>query len=205
MTWTVPARIETERLAVRRYVPEDAAAMSTVIPANREHLARFLPWAVAEPVSTSERAATVARFIAEHEQGADFPMGMFDRATGDYVGGSGFHTRRGPGVLEIGYWIRADREGEGLVTEAVVALTRVALAYAKAASVEIHHVPGNVRSAAVPRRAGFTARGLAAPLGDEPAMERWTIDAAALRREPLASAPPPLLFDDAGTALAWPA
>ncbi|WP_062465035.1 GNAT family N-acetyltransferase [Demequina soli] len=204
MTWTVPARIETERLVIRRYVPEDAEAMSRVIPANRSHLERFLPWARAEPVSEEERAATVATFIAQHEAGEDFPMGIFDAATGEYVGGAGFHTRRGPGVLEIGYWIAAAHEGRGLVTEAVVAQTAVALLYAGARRVEIYHAPENVRSEAVPRRAGFTHEGLADADEHGPAAERWVADVATLTRDPLASAPLPTLRDADGATLAWP-
>ncbi|WP_169747610.1 GNAT family N-acetyltransferase [Demequina iriomotensis] len=204
MTWTVPARIETERLVIRKYELSDVAEMSRVIPADREHLAPYLPWARAEPVSDDERRATVALFIAQHESGEDFPMGIFERATGEYVGGAGFHTRRGAGVLEIGYWIASSHEGRGLVTETVLAQTAVALLYAGARRVEIYHAPDNARSGAVPRRAGFAHEGLAEADEHGPAMERWVADVSTLTREPAASTPLPTLRDASGAALGWP-
>ena len=57
---------------------------------------------------------------------------------------------------EIGYWIHADRIHQGIATQASAALTRVAFEIDHVARVEIHCDPANVRSAAVPRKLGFT-------------------------------------------------
>ena len=63
--------------------------------------------------------------------------------------------RLGPDAREIGYWIRADAEGHGYVTEAVAALTRVGFELDDVEWVEIRCDPANERSAAVPRRLGY--------------------------------------------------
>ncbi len=62
----------------------------------------------------------------------------------------------GAGAREIGYWIRADRVNQGLATESSAALTRVAFEIERVHRVEIHCDPRNLRSAAVPRKLGFT-------------------------------------------------
>ncbi|WP_062527706.1 GNAT family N-acetyltransferase [Demequina rhizosphaerae] len=202
MTWRVPVIIETERLVLRRLEPEDVPAMHEAILANVDHLLPFIPWAPFEPQTLEQREAKVAEFATAFDAGEDFALGMFDRATGAYLGGTGFHTRVGPDALEIGYWIRADREGEGLVSEAVIALTATALLYAGATRVELWCDPANTRSNAVARRCGFDAAGPSAR-GDE-VFDVWVADLATLTREPAASSPLPRLADADGTTLAWP-
>jgi len=61
----------------------------------------------------------------------------------------------GPGVLEIGYWLRTSQTGHGYMTAAVDALARVALALPGIERVALRHDAGNSRSAAVAERAGF--------------------------------------------------
>ncbi|MDN4476143.1 GNAT family N-acetyltransferase [Demequina sp. SYSU T00192] len=202
MTWTVPARIETERLVLRRLGPEDVTAMHEAILENVGHLLPFIPWAPAEPQTREQREAKVAEMSAAFDAGEDFALGMFDRATGEYVGGTGLHTRVGPEALEIGYWIRADRQGEGLVSEAVLALTAVALMYSGAAHVELWCDPANVRSNAVAARCGFDHRGRE-DRGEE-GFEVWVADLGTLSREPASTTRLPRLADEAGTTLPWP-
>ena len=75
------------------------------------------------------------------------------------VGGTGFHTRRGEGIFEIGYWIRASRAGEGLCTEATAALTRAGFEVCEIDRIEIRVDPGNAASLAIPRKLGFVEEG----------------------------------------------
>ncbi|WP_062134753.1 GNAT family N-acetyltransferase [Demequina aestuarii] len=152
----VPRRIDTERLTLRCYEPADLDSMSAVITAERDRLAVFMPWARSEPISPRERAEVVATFIREFDERENFTFGMFDRQSGEYVGSTGMHTRLGPDAFEIGYWIRADREGTGLIREAVAAQTWVALETLGAAWVEIRCDPANARSRRVPDSLGFT-------------------------------------------------
>ena len=57
--------------------------------------------------------------------------------------------------LEVGYWLRADAEGRGIMTAAVRRVTRIAFEVDGAERVVIRCHPDNVRSAAVPERLGF--------------------------------------------------
>ena len=206
--WRLPARIETERLVLRRYEATDADEMSRVIFASCAHLSPFMPWARAEPLSPHDRAALLATFMNDFDAAKDFTIGIFERNGGAYVGGTGFHTRLGEGILEIGFWIAVDHEGRGYITEAVLAQTRVALGFAGAERVEIHHVPGNTRSRAVAQRCGYSFEGRAQTfMPGVPELEptdMWAATAVHLAKEPLASFPAPRLVDADGSELPWP-
>jgi len=206
-TWRVPARIETERLTLRSYSLDDVPAMDAVIPANKAYLETFLPWAKDEPIGTDKRTEIVEEFVAKFTAREDFTMGIFDRATGEYIGGTGFHTRQGPGILEIGYWLAEKRQGQGLMTEAAAALTRVAVSYAHAQRVEIRCNPQNIKSRNIPERLGFVFEGShTGPCGSdqrEELQEVWVLTPETFADAAASAAPRPQIFDATGSPLQW--
>ncbi len=206
--WRIPHRIETERLALRRYETSDAEQMSRVVTASRHYLAPWMPWARDEPINHEERAGLISSLMREFDDGSDFAMAVILRDNDQYVGSTGFHTRLGEGILEIGYWIAADQQHRGYITEAAAALTHVGLDFAGAERVEIHHTPRNLRSRAIPERCGYSYDGrLETLLPGVPEVEPadvWFATAEHLVREPLASTPRPRAFDADGRELSWP-
>ena len=207
--WRIPHRIETERLVLRRYEASDAEEMGRVTFASRHYLAPWMPWARDEPLSAEDRAGLLAMFMREFDEGVDFVMGIFLKETGEYMGGTGLHTRLGEGILETGYWIAADRQRNGYVTEAVTALTQIAIDFAGAERIEIHHLPRNLHSRAIPERCGYTYEGrhetLMPGVEELEATDIWVATSDNLREGLLASTSRPLLFDATGAPLAWPA
>ena len=205
--WRAPARIETERLVLRCYALADVGAMDQVIPANRAHLETFLPWAREEPISTEQRSELVERFRADFKAGTDFTLGIFDRANGEFLGGTGLHLRDHPDHLEIGYWLAESRQGEGLVTEAAAALTRVALQASHSPFIEIRCAPDNARSRRIPQRLGYSlADTLVTTCGSdarEELTELWQLTAENYLDSPASAEPRPQLFDANGSPLAW--
>jgi RimJ/RimL family protein N-acetyltransferase len=155
-----PYRIVTDRLVVRCWQPADAAALKEAIDASLDHLRPWMPWAWNEPESVALKMQRVRRFRGNFDLGLDFVYGIFDRDESRVLGGSGLHTRAGEGALEIGYWVRADSTGMGLITESSAALTRAAFELCGVDRVEIHCDPANTRSAAVPIRLGYTEEGV---------------------------------------------
>lgn len=152
-------RIVTARTVLRCWSPADAPLLAAAIEDSLEHLRPWMPWAHDEPQPLEQRIALLRRFRGQFDLGQDQVYGVFDRDETRVIGGTGLHPRVGPDTREIGYWIAQDCEGKGLVTELVAALTRVAFEIDRVARVEIHCDPENVRSAAVPRRAGYTHEG----------------------------------------------
>ncbi len=152
-------RIETERLVVRCYNPSDAQMLANSVNESREHLKPWMPWAHTEPEPFDVIADRVTRFRGEFDLGEDFIYAIFNKDESRLIGGTGLHTRIGSEQLEIGYWIHKDYTNKGLVTESTAALVKVAFEIIHVHRVEIHCDPGNVASAAIPRKLGFTYEG----------------------------------------------
>lgn len=150
----LPDTIPSARLTLRRWVAADAADLSGAITASLEHLRPWMPWISAEPVSLADRVALIDQWRIEWEGGGDAVIGAF--LDGAVVGSTGLHRRRGPGVLEIGYWVHGDHTRKGFATEIAASLTNVAFTVPDIERVEIHHDKANIASSGVPRRLGYT-------------------------------------------------
>lgn len=149
-------RIHTSRLIIRCYDPSDAHLLKTAIDENLDHLQPWMPWAIDEPTDLQTKIERLRQFRARFDLGKDFTYGIFSLDGAKLLGSTGLHTRVGHGAREIGYWIHKDYLNRGLATEAAAALTKVAFWIDKVDRVEIHCDPKNVRSAAVPRKLGYT-------------------------------------------------
>jgi RimJ/RimL family protein N-acetyltransferase len=132
--WTAPAPlpgpIETERLVLRFHEHGDAASMLDALDLDRDALLPWIVWVRTENRTVAECHYTIERFRRQREDRActNFTMGIFDRATGALVGGTGLQNiRPGQRDAEVGYWIRSDRHGKGLATEATGALITAAV------------------------------------------------------------------------------
>lgn len=205
--WQIPHRIETDRLVLRRYVREDAEQLAEVVPRNVPHLERFMEWTKHEPQTVEQRREFIDAENVKFDAGEGYTMGIFD-LDGQLIGGTGFHVKDDPERLEIGYWIDQDHEGRGLVTEAAIALTRVALEFAQSPIVDISHAPENTRSAAIPQRLGYELQPIEGhdchDSGQTVHAVTWWATTAVLTQEPLRSTSRPRLFDNTGASLTWP-
>jgi RimJ/RimL family protein N-acetyltransferase len=200
-----PYAIHTDRLVLRCWEPADAAGLKDAIDSSLDHLRPWMPWAAKEPQPLEAKVALLRRFRGDFDLGNDFVYGVFDRGDGAVVGGTGLHTRVGAGALEIGYWIRASRIGEGLATELSAALTWAAFAVCGVDRVEIRVDPRNARSAAIPLKLGFAEearlrRRLEAGDGELRDALVYTLFADEFEASPAAAARPGA-FDAAGGQL----
>jgi RimJ/RimL family protein N-acetyltransferase len=148
-----PERIELPAVAaaLQRHRPDDLDAIHEAIEESRDHLRPWMFWA---DQTRDDTAAFLRNAIEQWDTGQQYSYLIVDHDR--VLGGSGLHRRAGPDTLEIGYWLRADATGRGVMTAAAAALTDAAFALDGITRVEIHCDEGNVRSAAVPRRLGYT-------------------------------------------------
>jgi RimJ/RimL family protein N-acetyltransferase len=178
-----PERIDLPAVdaVARRHQLDDLDALQQAIEESRDHLRPWMFWA---DQTRDETASFLRGSVDKWDFGEEFTY-LLLTPTGDRVlGGAGLHPRLGPDALEIGYWLRADATGRGLMTAAAAALTNAAFALDGIERVEIHCDEANVRSAAVPRRLGYRLvsiddRPIAAP-AERGRMMTW------VRREPIA-------------------
>lgn len=151
----LPERIETSRLLLRCWRPEDAAWLKHAVDSSLAELQAWMGWAMDEPSPIGVLEERLNGFRDDFRAGCDWMYGVFDRAETRVVGGAGLHPRGGPDVVEIGYWIRTDATRRGHATEAAATLTALAFEFAAIDRVEIRCDPRNLPSAAIPRRLGY--------------------------------------------------
>lgn len=148
--------LQGERVLVRPYRESDAQALFEAVAESRDHIRPWLPFADAHQ-SIEETKDWIIHTIAKLLLREDMVLSIWDRHTGRYLGGTGLHPRNWEiGYFEIGYWLRASVEGHGYMTETVKLLVDYAFSSYNAQRVEIRCDARNARSAAVPRRLGFT-------------------------------------------------
>ncbi|HLF74281.1 MAG TPA: GNAT family protein [Anaerolineales bacterium] len=152
-------RVETKRLVIRCYQPSDVQMLARSVSESVEHLKPWMPWAHSEPEPIEEKEKRLRKFRDMFDLGQDFVYGIFDLKETRLLGGTGLHTRLGENELEIGYWIHRDFAKQGLATESTAALVKVAFELIHIHRIEIHCDPGNLASAAIPRKLGFTHEG----------------------------------------------
>jgi RimJ/RimL family protein N-acetyltransferase len=150
-----PERIDlrTVDAVARRHHSDDVDAVQQAIDDSRDHLRPWMAWA---DQSRADTVTFIRTAIEKWDAGEEFSYLIVSADGGRVLGGGGLHRRSGPEALEIGYWLRDGETGRGLITAAAGALTDAALALDGIDRVEIHCDERNVRSAAVPRRLGYT-------------------------------------------------
>jgi RimJ/RimL family protein N-acetyltransferase len=155
-----PERIELDGgVVLVRNRPRHAEALAAAIGTSIEHLAPFMPWADAQAATAGFQRSRLTDGDGRWETGEEHVFLLVDPAETEVLGGLGLHRRIGPGAIEIGYWLRVDCTGRGLMTRAVAAVTAVAFALDDIDRVEVHTDTNNVASAAIPQRLGFESAG----------------------------------------------
>jgi RimJ/RimL family protein N-acetyltransferase len=145
-------------LVLERARLDDADAIARAVGESLEHLARWMPWAVAgtadDPQFQAERLRTVEAAWEDEVEFSYLLRRATDAGAGRAVlGAMGLMTRRGPLTLEIGYWVHAAVARRGYARAAAAALTDAALALVP--SVFIYCDAANRASAAIPRALGY--------------------------------------------------
>jgi RimJ/RimL family protein N-acetyltransferase len=154
-----PLPLLTPRLRLDWWKPEDAPSLWQAIEESRSSMIPWLPWAGTshrDPEETLERIEAWTRKWQAPEPD-DFFLGVFDRATGAVVGGTGFHrVIQELGQAEIGYWMREERRGQGLCSEAVRGMVTSGFKDWGFRRLVIECAGGNAASSRVAEKAGLT-------------------------------------------------
>lgn len=135
----------------------DAEELYALIDRNRDHLARWLPWAGTQTLeATAELIRGTRRQLAEDD---GFQAGIVRDER--LIGIVGFHSVQwGHRATSIGYWLAEAEQGRGTMTLGVEALLDHAFDEWGLNRVEIRAATENRRSRAVAERLGFRLEGI---------------------------------------------
>jgi ribosomal-protein-alanine N-acetyltransferase len=168
--WHVPllsTRIVTDSLVLR---PPRTSDVAEVRRALRENAAHLRPWSVApapgeDPASLTSVSRSIVRHRREWKRGQSFVMYLSPRADDRRIIGRialGGILRGAFQNAYLGYWIDAEQQGRGLMTEAVRAATDFAFGAAALHRVQAAVMPSNKASLRVLEKAGYRREGSAA-------------------------------------------
>ena len=152
-----PARITLGTdLVLRILRVNDAGAVARSVRESLEHLQPWMPWAREESARETFQRQRLRGAKHKASLGEEWQYGLFPRDETKLLGAFGLMARKSPASIEIGYWVHVDAIGQGYASRASRALTNASLAMNGITVVCIRCDEANTRSAAVPRRLGFT-------------------------------------------------
>ena len=151
----VPYRVQTPRLELRCWSPEDTVILREALDRSAEHLRPWIPFMREEPRSFEDTCQWLREARVSFDNDTAWHYAGFDREGGRLIGGNMLNPRVGEGGLELGYWTHIDAVRQGYALEASQAMIRCAFEIHGADRAEIHCAPENQASAAIPKSLGF--------------------------------------------------
>lgn len=115
------------RLELRPLSAADAPSLLDAVEAGRESLKRRFRW-TASVVSPEQAAEFIVRAAEAEQRGEEVVRGAFLTKNAELVGvGALQRLKENPGLAEISFWVRSDREGKKYAQEIGRALIELAL------------------------------------------------------------------------------
>ena len=143
-----------EDISLRPLQADDAKDIYDTIDAQREYLGRWLPF-----VAATTSVAVTQAFV---DSAVDAEDKTYTIRGGDkFMGLIGFKaTDKENCKSEIGYWLSAEYQGQGIMTRAVDLLCKYAFEELGLNRVQIKCAVGNTPSRNIPGRLGFQFEGI---------------------------------------------
>ncbi len=151
----VAYRVETRRLVMRCWSPEDAADLRAALDESDQHLRPWIPFMKDEPRTLQQTVLWLRKIRASFDRDENYQYAILRKDTSALVGDVMLMRRAGKDALEVGYWITLSQGGRGFATEATGAALRVAFELHRIDRAELHCSPQNAPSRAIPVKLGF--------------------------------------------------
>ena len=118
MSAAPPERIHLDDGVIVRWVTvADAEAIARAVGESLEHLKPWMPWADERSADVVFQRSRLREQVRQRSRREEWQYGMFANRSA-FVGSIGLMTRRGPGTIEIGYWLHVEAVNRGVVTNA---------------------------------------------------------------------------------------
>jgi RimJ/RimL family protein N-acetyltransferase len=148
----IPLPIETERLILRPFEPEEDGEQMLEVYGDPVVM-RFIPEDVYHGLDAVR--ATLERYAREQESLGFSFWAVVERDGGHVVGDAGFGVFRQTGDIELGYSLRRDRWGRGYATEAARACLEAGFEHLQVDRIVAVVDAENLRSLRVAERIGM--------------------------------------------------
>lgn len=157
----IPERIATPRLVLRRFHKRDADAIVEAVRSSLPELARWLPWV--HPDYAKEDAVAFVRESSQawkEGRAYDYAIRSAGIASRHLGNASIWYVSRSARTGEIGYWVRTDKAGNGVATEATAALVELGFETMGLHKINLRIAVGNAASERVAEKLGFHREGV---------------------------------------------
>ena len=148
------APLYTERLCLRPYEPADADVFFALLHADRPRFKPSFPDRLQAVNSAADAQETLRTFVDDWRTGRFYVLGIWHRASGEYVGDICLMPQQ-TGQAEIGYYLAAAAEGQGFAREALAAITGFGFEQVGRQRLLVRCYASNLRGQAVARAVGF--------------------------------------------------
>jgi RimJ/RimL family protein N-acetyltransferase len=155
----LPSELRGQRVLLRPYQADDAEKVFAAIDESRDHLRPWVTW-----VDNNRTVDDVRDYCIRSQASwllrTELALGIFDSASGQYLGGTGLHDPDWElRAFEIGYWLRVTAIGHGYATESTRLLADFALSDLRARRLTLRCDARNDASRRVAERAEFVLEG----------------------------------------------
>ena len=151
-------QLETERLILRRFVPEDAQEFFHNWASDPE-VARYLTWPAHESVDVT-RQLLEEDWVPKYERPDYYNWAIVWKKTGDLIGNvEGFKLRESEGEITLGYCLSRSFWGRGIMPEAVREVMRFFFFEVGLNRIQADHDTRNPKSGRVMQKCGMQYEG----------------------------------------------
>jgi ribosomal-protein-alanine N-acetyltransferase len=144
----------TPRLCLRPYEPTDAPEFFALLDGDRARFRTSFPDRLQAVRTLPDATVALHGFADDWHTGRFYVFGMWDRATGAYLGDICLMPQS-KGQAEIGYYLGAAAEGHGFAREALAAVVQFGFEAVGSLRLLIRCYDHNARGQAVARAVGF--------------------------------------------------
>lgn len=154
------AELRDEKILIRPYRADDVDALFTAARESVNELSRWLPWCH-EHYAIEETREFISFREAAWRNDVDFAFGIFEAASGLFLGGVGLsQINRIHQLGNLGYWVRTSATGLGTATRAARLAAQFGLEDVGLNRVEILAAVANLASQRVAEKVGAKREGV---------------------------------------------
>ncbi len=145
----------------RPLVPGDAPGFVEAVLESTATVQPWMPWAHSD-YTIDDALGWIAFCQQGWKERSNFEFGIFEAATGSFVGGCGLNQfNHVHGYCNLGYWVRQSHQRRGAAVAAIRALSGYGFDELGLGRIEIAVAIGNVASLGAARKAGAMEEAIA--------------------------------------------